>query len=184
MEVQVQGAALGAAFELLVTSVAGASMKVVGFRSQLERVKSTLCAIKPSIDDIESLNLILGRPPHETEAFTVRLMKAERLVRRCSKVSKWNFFTRLYYSHKLSKLETSLLNFFQIAGTALHLCETKRIAVAVSDMQEKLNEITKQMSRDRHTVGQATAPEGAWPVPKHPTHGCLLRRLSGAPAPN
>ncbi|KAL1538952.1 1-phosphatidylinositol 4-kinase [Salvia divinorum] len=108
MEVQVQGAALGAAFELLVTSVAGASMKVVGFRSQLERVKSTLCAIKPSIDDIESLNLILGRPPHETEAFTVRLMKAERLVRRCSK----------------------------IAGTALHLCETKRIAVA--DEQKNL----------------------------------------------
>ncbi|KAL1538955.1 hypothetical protein AAHA92_27639 [Salvia divinorum] len=142
---EVQGAALGAAFDLLLTSVADASNKVAGFISQLERVESTLCAIKPSIDDIESLNLILDRPPHETEAFTVRLMRAEMLVRRCSKVRKWNFLMRLYYSNKLSKLETSLLNFFQIDVAALHLCETKRIAVVVSDLQEKVNEIAKHI---------------------------------------
>ncbi|KAL1538956.1 hypothetical protein AAHA92_27640 [Salvia divinorum] len=142
---EVQGAALGAAFDLLLTSVADASKKVASFISQLERVKSTLCAIKPSIDDIECLNLILDRPPHETEAFTVRLMRAELLVRRCSKVSKWNFLMRLYYSNKLSKLETSLLSFFQIDVAALHLCETKRIAVVVSDLQEKVNEIAKHI---------------------------------------
>ena len=142
---ELQGAALGAAFDLLLTSVADSSKKVAGFISQLDRVKSTLYAIKPSTDDIDSLNAILDRPPCETEAFTVRLMKAELLVRRCSKVSKWNFFMRLYYSNKLTKLETSLLNFFQIDVAALHLCETKRISVVVTDLQEKVNQIAKHM---------------------------------------
>lgn len=144
----VQGAALGAAFDVLFTSVVDASKKVAGFTSQLNRLNSTLSSIKPSIDDMEKLNIILDRPPHETQAFTIRLVEAQRLVAKCSKVSRWNVFMRFYYSNKLRRLETSFSSFFQIDVTALHLCETKRISVVVSDLQEKVNEIAKILNQN------------------------------------
>ncbi|KAI3452060.1 hypothetical protein Pfo_008725 [Paulownia fortunei] len=143
----VQGAALGAAFELLFISVIDATQKVASFSSDLNRLKSTLCSIKVAIDDIESFNRILERPQHETEAFTVRLMEGEKLIRKCSKVKWFNVFMRLYYSKKLSKLEASLGSFFRINVAALHFRESKRISVVVSNLEKKMNEITTMLKR-------------------------------------
>ncbi|KAH6791410.1 hypothetical protein C2S51_006416 [Perilla frutescens var. frutescens] len=142
-----EGAALGACFDVLFTSVVEATKKVAGFTPHLNRLQSILSCIKPIIDDVETLNLILDRPRHETEAFTARLIEAERLVVRCSKVSKWNVFMRLYYSSKLSNLEASLLTFFQINVAVLHLCETKRVSVVVRDLQEKVNQMAKMLNK-------------------------------------
>ncbi|KAK6116289.1 hypothetical protein DH2020_049965 [Rehmannia glutinosa] len=136
----VQGAALGAAFDLLFISVLEATQKIARFSSELNRLKSTLCSIKLVIDDIDNFNKILDRPQHETQVFVARLIEGEKLVQRCSKV-KWNVFMRLYYSIKLSKLEASLVNFFQINVAALHFRESKRISVVVSNLEEKINEI-------------------------------------------
>ncbi|KAL8044424.1 hypothetical protein ABFS82_08G046300 [Erythranthe guttata] len=113
----------------------------------LNRLKSTLCTIKLAIEDIDIFNKILNRPRVETEAFAVRLLEGEELVRKCSTVKRWNVFMRLYYAKKLSKLENSLINFFQIDVAALHFRESKRISVLVSDLEEKINQITTMLER-------------------------------------
>ncbi|PIN24424.1 hypothetical protein CDL12_02846 [Handroanthus impetiginosus] len=151
----VQGAALGAAFELLCTSVLEASQNVVRFSSDLARLESTLCSIELAIDDVENFNKILDAPKHETETLTERLLEGEKLIRKCSKV-KWNVFKRLYYSKKLRKLEALLLNYFQINVAAFHFRESKRMSVALNNVNEKLTELaTIVNNRGENGVGSS-----------------------------
>ncbi|KAK6128953.1 hypothetical protein DH2020_037296 [Rehmannia glutinosa] len=83
----VQGAALGAAFDILFMSLVEATRKAARFSSDLNRLTSTLYFIKLVIDDIDSFNKILERPQHETQAFIARLIKGEKLVQKCSRMS-------------------------------------------------------------------------------------------------
>ncbi|PIN06404.1 hypothetical protein CDL12_21043 [Handroanthus impetiginosus] len=96
----VQGAALGAAFELLFVSVADATRNIAHFNTDLNRLESTLSSIKLVVDDIENFNKILKGQQHETQSLIFRLLEAKKLIQKCSKI-KWNVFKRLYYSKKL-----------------------------------------------------------------------------------
>ncbi|KAL8473596.1 hypothetical protein ACS0TY_029760 [Phlomoides rotata] len=149
----VGGAALGAAFDQLLISVIDATLKVARFRSDLNRLRSTLSSIRVVIDDVESFNRILDRPLRETEAFTIRLTEGEKLIRKCSKVAKINVFMRYYYSKKISKLEGSLLKFFQMNVAALHFRETMRVSVVLSNLDEKVNKIITTLMPKRSEIG-------------------------------
>lgn len=142
-------ASLGAAFELLFVSVVDATQKVARFRSDLDRLKTTLFSIRAVVDDVENFNKILDRPLHEIEAFTVRLTEGEKLIRKCSKVRKINVLMRFYYSKKLNKLEGSVLKFFQMNVAALHFRETMRVSFVLSNLEEKVNKIITTLMHKR-----------------------------------
>ncbi|PIN24422.1 hypothetical protein CDL12_02844 [Handroanthus impetiginosus] len=121
-----QGAALGAAFELLFVSVADATKNIAHFNADLNRLESTLCSIRLAVGDIENINKILKGRRHETQSLIDRLLEGEKLIQKCSRV-KWNVFKRLYYSKKLRKLEALLLIFFQIDVATFIYRESKKI---------------------------------------------------------
>ncbi|KAG8384451.1 hypothetical protein BUALT_Bualt04G0119200 [Buddleja alternifolia] len=133
----VQGAALGAAIELLIILFLDATHKVVRFSSDLNRFTSTLSSIKRLIDDIHNSHKICES---EKESFNHRLIEAENLIQKCSNI-KWDIFSRWYYSKKLNKLEVILLKSFLMNVAAFHLRESKRISVIVSNVEEKIDEI-------------------------------------------
>ncbi|PIN24423.1 hypothetical protein CDL12_02845 [Handroanthus impetiginosus] len=99
----VQGAALGAAFELLFVSIADATQNIAHFNADLNRLESILHSIKLAIDDIENFNKILEGQQHETQSLIDRLLEGEKLIQKCSKV-KWNCcergYNRLSHEHR------------------------------------------------------------------------------------
>lgn len=143
----VEGAALGVAFQVFFTSVVDASLKISHFRSQLDRLNSTLSFIKLAMAEVDTFDAILDRPKHEIKAFTDRLSKGEELVHKCSKVNWWNVFKRLYYARELTKLEASIVMFFQTQVAALHFCESKRTSVRMRHLEVKMNEMTDILKR-------------------------------------
>ncbi|CAA3001258.1 probable disease resistance At5g66900, partial [Olea europaea subsp. europaea] len=54
------GGATCVAFDLLMQAVLDVTVKVAGFNSELDHLKSNLISIKPFIDDIEKLNRVLN----------------------------------------------------------------------------------------------------------------------------
>ncbi|KAG8391768.1 hypothetical protein BUALT_Bualt01G0221300 [Buddleja alternifolia] len=137
----VQGAALGAAIELLFRLLLDAIYKAVCLSSDLNRLTSTLSSIKRVVDDTHNFNTVCD------ESFNDRLIEIDELIQKCSKF-KWNIFSMWYYSMKLNKLEAQLLNsFLQINVVAVsHSRESERISVIVSNVDEKVDEFTIMMN--------------------------------------
>ena len=74
------GAALGAAFQGLLTAVIKVSKKFAGFDSILKKLEATLERIKPYIQEMERLNDELDRPRKEMEKFIQILQDGEKLI--------------------------------------------------------------------------------------------------------
>ncbi|KAG8384453.1 hypothetical protein BUALT_Bualt04G0119400 [Buddleja alternifolia] len=134
----VQGAALGAAIELLFRLLLDAIHKAVCLSSDLNRLTSTLSSIKRVVDDTHNFNTVCD------ESFSDRLIEVDELIQKCSKF-KWNIFSMWYYSMKLNKLEAQLLNFFLQLNVAVasRSRESERISVIVD---EKVDEFTIMMN--------------------------------------
>ncbi|KAG8384434.1 hypothetical protein BUALT_Bualt04G0117500 [Buddleja alternifolia] len=145
----VQGAALGAVFELLILLFLNATKKVVRFGSDLNRFTSTLSLIKRLIDDKHNSHKICES---EKESFNHLLIEAEKLIQKCSQIKWINIFSRWYYSKKLNKLEVILLNFFVINVAAFHLRESNRISVIVSNVEEKIDEIAIMIMNNNSNI--------------------------------
>ncbi|CAA0829088.1 Unknown protein [Striga hermonthica] len=124
-------AAVGVALELLLISVAvHATPKLACFSSDLNRLKSI-------VDLIEPAN-IAG----ENEVFD----RARKMVDRCSVLRWWNFFTRLYYSLKISQLEAELSSFLQL--NALQKIERvlEENVNVVSQLEQKVSDLEANVS--------------------------------------
>ncbi|KAK6128941.1 hypothetical protein DH2020_037315 [Rehmannia glutinosa] len=155
--VLIGGSALGAAFELLFKAVLDAIQKVGRYNSDLRRLKSTLDSIKLANDDIQRFDTILDTPLGETERFADQLNKGVILVQKCSNVKR-NVFKRLYYSNKISKLESELLRFFQIEMPVYSMRETKKISVGVNQIAAQLERSVIGGANSGQFVGWCSAP--------------------------
>ncbi|PRQ47736.1 putative transferase, protein kinase RLK-Pelle-RLCK-VIIa-2 family [Rosa chinensis] len=101
------GAALGAAFGLLFDVVKEAIDKSTTFNSLLKNIKSTLDFLKPVIEKIAEQNMELGLPEEEIRYLTQQMEEGVELVRRSSKVCKWNCM-KYHYTDQLVELDGSL----------------------------------------------------------------------------
>ncbi|KAG8384433.1 hypothetical protein BUALT_Bualt04G0117400 [Buddleja alternifolia] len=136
----VEGAVLGAAFELSFKLILDAILKVVSFRTDLYRLKSTLSSIKCAVDDIQKIHRLCES---EKLSFDHRLIEAEKLIKKCNEIKWINIFSRWYYSMKLNKLESLLLNSFLINAAAFHTRESKEISTILSNVADKIEEMMK-----------------------------------------
>ncbi|KAG8384449.1 hypothetical protein BUALT_Bualt04G0119000 [Buddleja alternifolia] len=82
----------------------------------------------------------------EEVSFDHRLIEAEKLIQKCSKVKWINIFSRWYYSMKLNKLELLLVNFFLINVAAFHVRESKWNSII---MEDKIDEIAIMIMNNR-----------------------------------
>ncbi|GFQ06564.1 probable disease resistance protein at5g66910 [Phtheirospermum japonicum] len=157
MEALICGSALGAAFELLFTTVIDAAQKAANFNSDLRRLKSTLDSIKLAIGDIQRFDRILETPPLQTKMLADQLNRGASLVRKCVDVKR-NVFKKLYYSRKLSKLDFELLRFFQTELQVFHLRETKKVSVGVNQIAAQLERSVIGGPSSNRFAGWCSAP--------------------------
>lgn len=129
----VGGAALGAVFGELLRAVVEANIKTVMFKALLKQLNSTLLSVTPIIKEIEKLNRVLDRPRHEIDKFIRKLEQGEQLVRKCSTI-RLNCFKRIFYAHKLQKLDASIVRFFQVDMVAQVARDTKETLVKVNEI--------------------------------------------------
>ncbi|XP_048324907.2 probable disease resistance protein At5g66900 isoform X1 [Ziziphus jujuba] len=114
------GAALGAGFGLLLETVKESIDKTVMFKPTLKSIKGTLECLQPLIQDIKGLNMELDLPEGETTDFDLEMKQGEKLVAKCSKVSRWKFFKKSRYTGKLLELDQTLkrlIRILQVQGT-------------------------------------------------------------------
>ncbi|XP_060675185.1 probable disease resistance protein At5g66900 [Ziziphus jujuba] len=108
------GAALGAAFGVLFDVVIEIKNKNLMFKPILKKLKSTLESLKPLITVIEKYNKKLDLPEGETTDFKLKMEKGAELVRKCSKVNRFNIFIKFYLAGKLTELDDTLKRLIEI----------------------------------------------------------------------
>ncbi|KAK1588713.1 hypothetical protein Q3G72_026312 [Acer saccharum] len=107
----VGGALLGAVFGEVLEVVTDSIRKARKFKPQLEKLKSTLESITPTIQEIVKLNENLDRPKQETEKLIRLLRDAEELVHKCSKQKKWYSVKKIIRADDLIKLNESIKSY-------------------------------------------------------------------------
>ncbi|PRQ47889.1 putative powdery mildew resistance protein, RPW8 [Rosa chinensis] len=103
----VGGAALGAAFGVLFDVVNEAVDKPTALKSLLENIKFSLHFLKPVIEKIGEHNVVLGLPDEEIKYLITEMEEGVKLVRKSSKISKWNCM-KFYYTDQLIEVDGSL----------------------------------------------------------------------------
>ncbi|CAK7339410.1 unnamed protein product [Dovyalis caffra] len=126
------GAALGAVFGELLKAVLDVKDKALMFRSNLETMEDILQSIIPILQDIDQLNKALDGRKEETEKIMKVIRKAEKLVLKCTKIHRYNYWEKSRYTNKLLKLEGSLKLFFQIIMQGQTARDVKKILVEVT----------------------------------------------------
>ncbi|XP_016510128.1 putative disease resistance protein At5g66900 [Nicotiana tabacum] len=139
------GAALGPVFDILLKAVLDVGIKIATFRSKFQSLNNTLNDIKPVFDDIEKLNKALDGREYEIEMFKKQLLAGEELVRKCSKTKCYDALKKWNYSRKLTKLENSLVRFFQVHGFIQVCRDSKIILVNVIEHGKKLDQISSML---------------------------------------
>ncbi|KAI9166018.1 hypothetical protein LWI28_024720 [Acer negundo] len=126
-------AVLGAVFEELLKVVTHVISKSLKFKSELEKLKSTLDSITPLIQEIERLNIALNIPEQETAKLKEELFKGMELVRKCSE-RKCCCFKKVNYSDKLIKLNRSIERICRVDMLTQLIRDNKKILEKVEEI--------------------------------------------------
>ncbi|RVX16257.1 putative disease resistance protein [Vitis vinifera] len=86
--------------------------KQAAFGDILQRVKSIIKLIGPTVRQIKKLSAELDRPKEESENLIQLFDEGEKLIQKCSKLNWW-MPNRWKYANKLTAFYESLLRFFQ-----------------------------------------------------------------------
>nr|XP_043634101.1 probable disease resistance protein At5g66900 [Erigeron canadensis] len=133
------GAALGVAFDKLVSIVVQQAKLIAGFKSELQRLETTLKDIRPKLLTIMELKNVLNRPTEEK--ITRYLKDAADLVIKCSNVRSWNAYHKSVYAKKLISLDNDLVRFFQVNAQADAAITGLEISIEIGTMQKKLDQL-------------------------------------------
>ncbi|EEF40016.1 leucine-rich repeat-containing protein, putative [Ricinus communis] len=145
------GAGLELAFGSLLRIILEVRRKNVMFASTLQILIDTMEAIRPSIKRIDSFNTDFDRPD-EIKGLRDLIRKGEDLVIKCSKVHKYNYVKKPYYTKKLIKLDESIRRYI---STILPLYQT-------SDIKETLYEMRVLSTQIRNlSIGASSSGGGA-----------------------
>ncbi|CBI23286.3 unnamed protein product, partial [Vitis vinifera] len=147
------GAALGAAFQGLLTAVIKVSKKFAGFDSILKKLEATLERIKPYIQEMERLNDELDRPRMEMEKLIQILQDGEKLIQDCSRCY---CYQRIGYANKIKALDASLLRLFQVDVHAQVSRDVKEILAILKSNGCNWN--YRGVSDEHENLGSCNAP--------------------------
>ncbi|KAK8685872.1 hypothetical protein V6N13_124905 [Hibiscus sabdariffa] len=170
------GAALGAIFGELLRTVAEAHKTAAMFRDTLKELQSTLLSIEPLIKEIESFNKVSDKE-HETKELLEIIEKGQRLVTKCCKIHRWDYFKKAYHVKKLNGFNKSLDRLYQMMQAQQMrdvkevLFETKEISVGIRRLGLKEGSSNGNgASSEASDVGSCKFPEppdvGSFKVPE------------------
>ncbi|XP_034689640.1 probable disease resistance protein At5g66900 [Vitis riparia] len=149
----VGGAALGAAFQGLLTAVIKVSKRFAGFHSILKKLEATLERIKPYIQEMEKLNEELDRPRKEMEKLIQILQDGEKLIQDCSRCY---CYQRIGYANKIKALDASLLRLFHVDVHAQVSRDVKEILAILKSNGCNWN--YRGVSDEHENLGSCNAP--------------------------
>ncbi|CAM8918848.1 unnamed protein product [Rhodiola kirilowii] len=120
----IEGAVVGKLVGRLCDEISDVTTTAGEFKTLLKSIEKTITSLKPEIERIEELLEGLN-PGKEYEDFAALLEEGTILVKKCSQVGFWNFYSRYEYSKHLSKLNKSIYDYCK---TQLPI-QTKRITL-------------------------------------------------------
>nr|AKE49469.1 NBS-LRR disease resistance protein NBS54 [Dimocarpus longan]AKE49470.1 NBS-LRR disease resistance protein NBS55 [Dimocarpus longan] len=132
------GAFLGAVFGELLKVVTEAIRKALKFKAELEKLKSTIESITPTIQEIEKLNRGLDLPEREIAKLKQEMIQGINLVRKCSKV-RFYCFKKVKYTDKLIKLNQSIEFFCNVNVQLQTARDNKKILTEVNSIGRLLS---------------------------------------------
>ncbi|XP_062002216.1 probable disease resistance protein At5g66900 [Rosa rugosa] len=103
------GAAGGLLFNVLYDVLKELISKSMIYRPLLQNILSALDSYGPLIKQIEASNEELGLPQEEVANFKAHMENGIEIVRKCSKVRKWNIYKKYKYANKLLGWESALV---------------------------------------------------------------------------
>ncbi|XP_022739594.1 probable disease resistance protein At5g66900 isoform X2 [Durio zibethinus] len=162
------GAALGAGFGELLRAVIEASKTAAMFRDALEELQSTLSSIEPVTRDINSFNKVFDKE-HEIKRLKQIIDKGQKLVRKCSKIQRCNFFMKTCYTYKLQRLNKSLERFCQIDMQTQQMRDIKEILFDVREIDKEVRRFSSKVgSGSENGMFSRVAVVGSFKVPEPP----------------
>lgn len=162
------GAAAGAVFQELIVAVIAAIKSAAMFRGVLEELRSTLSSIEPIVKEIDSLNKVLDKE-HETKQFKEIINQGQKLVEKCSKIQKWNFYKRSYHTQKLRGLMKSLERFCSINIQAQQIRDIKETLIETKDIGVGMRRLSsKEGSSSGNGMLSKFAGLGCCEIPEPP----------------
>ncbi|XP_028776839.1 uncharacterized protein LOC114733535 [Neltuma alba] len=108
----VGGAVLGLLFDQLLREI-GIVKIIATFRPKLEELEETLDLLYPVVKEIEDLNRRLNRTDYARETIMLKrlLEDGTKLVSKCSKIPRWDFFKQSRQREKLVELDNKIVKF-------------------------------------------------------------------------
>ncbi|XP_022775224.1 probable disease resistance protein At5g66900 [Durio zibethinus] len=160
------GAALGAVFGELLRAIVKATETATMFPDVWEELKSTLFKIQSTIKHIESLNKELDKE-NETKLLIEIIREGHKLVSKCSKIHRWNFFKKTCYTYKLQRYKESLQRFCQIDMQTHQTRDIKDLLLEVKSISMEVSRhSSKEGSGSENGMFSQVAVVGSCQVPK------------------
>ncbi|KAK6922999.1 Powdery mildew resistance protein, RPW8 domain [Dillenia turbinata] len=147
----VSGAFLGELAGELLGTLSDVKNKVTSFKSEFERLESTLELMIPKLNETKELNRELGCPGSGIEKLDESLKEGKELVKRCSEVYWWDMWSKFRCSKMILKLDESLSSFFHRDLLLENSIDNKKILVEMKRSFRRLD--------SSHSVLNCAVPE-------------------------
>ncbi|XP_031483385.1 putative disease resistance protein At5g47280 [Nymphaea colorata] len=151
------GALVGAVVAELLKAVLEARDNVSEFGEHFQRLKATLTSLRYSIQQVEQIDEELRDGKQIDDAQTVKMKNrmselreqleyGQMLIKKCSKVRKWNLWKKYKYSKKLIKLDTEFRTFLDVEVQSNLWVETKRSRIDMKELLRRFSSISTSSS--------------------------------------
>lgn len=139
---QIGGALVGETVSDLLITVLDAKDKALSFNPCLERLKSTLESVIPKVAEMKRLDQARGsdhRQRPELKKLVHALREGKLLIKSCSEVKSWDFYSKKKYSEKILELDSYLFRCFQVDVQAAIWCDVGQLLVSIHKVDQMLD---------------------------------------------
>ncbi|KAK9285365.1 hypothetical protein L1049_024556 [Liquidambar formosana] len=119
----------------------GAAKRQLSSVQDLNRLRSTLESISPTIEEIQALKKELDHPKEELQDLIEQLKKGKLLVGKCEKINWLNSYKRPHYATKLRELDDYIRRFFGLNMQAQQTRDGLQVLVTVKSINAKVDRL-------------------------------------------
>uniref|UniRef100_A0A6N2L5D0 RPW8 domain-containing protein n=1 Tax=Salix viminalis TaxID=40686 RepID=A0A6N2L5D0_SALVM len=146
----VSGAALGVALELLSDSIRRAVTTASSFKFKLQLLQTTVTILISRFKGIRGeQKQFLGA---EAQRLCELLVRGSRLVSKCSRISRWNYFKMRRYEKRIDELDESLKHLLTLNFQLLQYENMRKLLTEVNEMSKKFVDHEDELPKPIHVV--------------------------------
>ncbi|CAH2064472.1 unnamed protein product [Thlaspi arvense] len=156
------GAALGLALQVLHDAIKRAKDRSLTTRCILDRLDATIFRITPLVAQVDKLSEEVEDSPRKViEDLKHLLEKAVSLVEAYAELRRRNLLQKYRYKRRIKELEASLRWMVDVDVQVNQWLDIKELMAKMSEMNTKLDEITRQPSdcpcfKKKHSISEST----------------------------